>query len=280
MPFKATYNKDFFIKDDCIHLSTEYLAANFKKFKKITGSRFASILGKNAYNSPAKTWMIMTNLYYEEMDETLSKTGNIVEPILRKHVEKTINFKYKEYNTFEVKWDVFKENKIFGGIPDGEPIDEKGNFLYDKNIPMLEIKTTSIDSLVYKKVDGILKMQKDENNVPLVKKENGKLEEWYDKNNNLVIPLEYELQLSLYLYLRNVDNGLFVVGFLDKHDYANPEKFEPSKRRIEFSQLKLNRKEFQNLIDAATNWYNKHIVAGISPKLTEDDKKILKEHLF
>ncbi|GHU48306.1 hypothetical protein FACS1894218_4850 [Bacilli bacterium] len=39
---------------------------------------------------------------------------------------------------------------------------------------MLEIKTTSIDSLVYKKVNNELKMQFDDRGFPIVKEENGK----------------------------------------------------------------------------------------------------------
>lgn len=278
MPLKAKFNKDFFIKDESIHLSIDFLNENKKKFKKITGSRLASILNLNQYNSPLKTWMMMTNIYFEEMDETLSITGNIVEPILRDYVVKNMGIKYKDYNPYSVKWDVFKENKIFGGIPDGEPVDENGNFLYDQNIPMIEIKTTSIDSLVYKKVDGVLRMQKDTNNVPLVKIEKGKLQDWY-VDGKLSIPKEYELQLSLYLYLRNAPKGLFVIGFLEKEDYATPNNFDPTNRKIEYALIELNRKEFEKVIEKCTDWYKRHIECGISPKITNEDKKWLSEVL-
>lgn len=278
MPLKSVLNKDFFINDNSIQLSNEYLAENAKKFKKITGSRLASILGKNKYCSPLKTWMMMTNIYYEEMDETLSYVGNNIEPKLREYVEKNLNIDFKQYNPFQVKWDVFKENKIFGGIPDGEPIDKAGNFLYDKNYPMLEIKTTSIDSFVYKTENGVLKMQKDSNNIPLVKKQNGKLESWFI-DDKLHIPTEYELQLSLYMYLRNVKNGLFIIGFLEKEDYAKPQNFDPTKRKIEFATINLDNNVFKEVIDVATNWYNKYIVTGISPKISKEDEKWLKELL-
>lgn len=276
MPLKAIYKKDFIIENDSIILSNDYLAKNAKKFKKITGSRLASVLDLNKYTSPLKMWMIMTNIYYEEMDETLSKTGNIVEPILRKYAEEKSNVKFKVHNVFEVKWDVFKDDEIFGGVPDGEPVDDNNNFLYSKDYPMLEIKTTSIDSLVYKKENEVLRMQKDENNIPLVKTPKGKLADWYDSNNNLVIPMEYKLQLSLYMYLRKITHGLFVVGFLEKEDYAYPEKFDPSKRKIEFATLELNNDEFQGVIDVARHWYNKYITTGISPKITDEDRRWLK----
>jgi hypothetical protein len=40
---------------------------------------------------------------------------------------------------------------------------------YSNNKPMLEIKTSSIDSFVYKKEKNELKMQKDAGGLPLIK---------------------------------------------------------------------------------------------------------------
>ena len=54
MPFTKQLNKDFYIKDNRIHLSDEYYNKNKKYFKKITGSRFASILRLNQYVSPVQ----------------------------------------------------------------------------------------------------------------------------------------------------------------------------------------------------------------------------------
>ncbi|MCF0217874.1 MAG: YqaJ viral recombinase family protein [Malacoplasma sp.] len=276
MSLKATYNKDFFIKNNCIHLSNDFLSKNFNRFKKITGSKIGAILNKNKYTSPLKVWMLMVNLYQEMMDETLAYVGNTIEPKLRKYIENKLQINYKEYNPFQVKWDVFKENKIFGGLPDGEPIDNDGNFLYSKNYPMLEIKTTSIDSFLYKTENGGLVMQKDANNIPIVKKEKGKMEGWFDANNNLIIPYDYQLQLCLYMYLRKVKYGIFVVGFLEKQDYANPAKFDVAKRRIETAKIDLSLIEFENIVETATNWYYKYIHTGISPEISESDWKWLK----
>lgn len=271
MPFKAKYGIDFTIKNNRIHLSTDYLLANNKKFKKITGSRLASIINRNQYTSPAKMWAIMTNIYYEEMDETLSFVGNAIEPKVKKYVEEKLDISFKQYNPFEVKWDVF-DDPIFGGIPDGEPIDNNGNFLYDKNLPMLEIKTTSIDSFVYKNENGVLKLQKDDENIPLVKLKGGKLESWYNEKKEIEVPLEYKLQLSLYLYLRNISKGIFAIAFLEKEDYARPEEFDPKTRKIELVELTLDHDAFSKIIDIARDWYNQHIISGISPELGDDDK--------
>lgn len=277
MPFKTKVNQDFTIENNRIVLNQEYFLKNKNKFKKITGSRFASILGLNKYSSPVKTWAIMTNLYFEEMDETLSKVGNTIEPMIKKYVEEKTNVKYKQYNPFEVRWDVFSDNDVFGGIPDGEPVDNVGKLDYKESKPMLEIKTTSIDSFVYKTIDGVLKMQKDDNNIPLVKLKNGKKASWF-VNDKIVIPDEYKLQLSLYLYLRNINKGLFAIAFLEKEDYANPEKFDVNKRHIELVGIDLKRDQFSKIIDNASNWYNDFIKKGISPILSDSDIQWLKEN--
>jgi hypothetical protein len=70
---------------------------------------------------------------------------------------------------------MFKENKIFGGIPDGEPVDSNNKLAYKDNKPMLEIKTTSKDSLVYKfNKNNAMEMVKDENGLPKIKEPMGK----------------------------------------------------------------------------------------------------------
>lgn len=277
MPFKAKINEDFFIENNRIILSKAYFEKNKNKFKKITGSRLSSILNKNKYCSPFKVWTMMTNLYFEEMDETLSKVGNIIEPKIKNYVEDKIKIKFKQYNPFEVKWDVFNDNKIFGGIPDGEPINNKNEIDYENNNPMLEIKTTSIDSFKYKTVNGILELQKDENNIPLIKEKFGKKNSWFI-DGKIQIPDEYKLQLSLYLYLRKVSKGIFAIAFLEKEDYAFPDKFICENREIYLVELFLENEDFSKIIDSARNWYMYYIEKGISPEFTSNDKLWLKDN--
>ena len=42
-----------------------------KKPKKITGTRFASILGLDRWNSPFKTWCAITRTYEEPFEDTI-----------------------------------------------------------------------------------------------------------------------------------------------------------------------------------------------------------------
>jgi hypothetical protein len=158
------------------------------------------------------------------MDETLALAGNIIEPKIRDYVSNITNNEYISYDPKTIRFDCFRDNKIFGGIPDGEP---KHGYLTNNDC-MLEIKTTSIDKIKYCIDDNLnFKMIKNSSGVPEVSIPNQKKNEWYDENGGLLIPYEYQLQLGLYLFLRNVEYGLFAIGFLSPIDYVYPHQFDP-----------------------------------------------------
>lgn len=272
MPFNKKINQDFYLKNNRIVLSPEYLKNNISRFKKITGTRLASVISKNKYTSPVKIWTLMVNIYSEAIDPMYGIIGNLIEPKIHKWVCEKTNINFKQYNPFEIKWDVFKDNKIFGGIPDGEPIDTNGNLLYPSK-PMLEIKTTSIDSFKFKKEGNLFVLQKDANNHPIIKKIGEKQEKWFDLNNDIIIPDEYKYQLGLYCYLRNISNGLFAICFLETKDYIEPKEVNINDRRIELVEFKVDLEEFKNIIEYATDWYKDFIENGSSPELSAEDLK-------
>ncbi len=279
MPFIKKNNEDFIIENDQIFLNKEYLEKNRKLFKKITGTRFSSILNLSQYVSPFKTWTIMVNIFKDVMDPTLAKVGNVVEPKVREYVEKQLGCKYLCYDPIAIKWDVFKENKYFGGIPDGEPINNQQEIDYSK-FPMLEIKTSSIDSFVYKKVNNALQMQKDENGYPLIKEKGQKMRSWFDANNQIQIPIEYQYQLGLYLYLRNIKKGLFAITFLTQEDYVHPENYNVDNHEIFMINVDfINVQEMDRQVKFAEEWYKKYIETGVSPKMTDNDKVWLSSEL-
>jgi hypothetical protein len=43
----------------------------------------------------------MTNLYKDVMDPVLANVGNVVEPIIRKHVVNELDIEFKIYNPFD-----------------------------------------------------------------------------------------------------------------------------------------------------------------------------------
>ena len=270
MAFTKEYKKDFYVKNNRIVLSKKYLEDNKKRFKKITGSRFAAILNKSEYTSPVKVWAMMVNIYTEPLDETYAKAGNIIEPKIKNWVCKNTGINFKQYNPTEIGFDVFKNNKIFGGIPDGEPVDENGNLLYPQK-PILEIKTTSIDSFVFKKEGNNFVLQKTSDGTPCVKNIGEKRAKWFDTKNEVVIPLEYMFQLGLYCYLRNVNTGMFAICFLKTEDYKDPEKCNVDDREIRIVDFNVNLNQFKLNIEYAEKWYAKFIETGISPVLTPED---------
>lgn len=75
------------------------------------------------------------------------------------------------------------------------------------------------------------------------------------------------------MYLRKINYGLIVVGFLKKEDYAKPTLFNPDERKIETAKIELDLNKFDPIIKTATNWYNKYIKTGISPEFSEKDLK-------
>lgn len=278
MPFTKKPNFDFKIENNKIVLGKDYLFKNKKYFKKITGSRLASILGLNSFTTPVKAWAIMTNIFKDEMDPTLLETGIIIEPKIKKYVEKKLNIHYLTYNPIKVKFDIFNDNDIFGGIPDGEPIELTGKINYDLG-PMLEIKTSSYDAFVFKNEKNVLKLIKDSNNIPLVKVKNKKYESWFNENK-INIPTEYAYQLGLYMFLRKINNGLFAVSFIEKQYYANPNAFIPNEKNTYLINFKINNIDsFSKKIDQAREWYQKYILTGISPELTPEDMKWIKNEL-
>ena len=278
--FTKQINKDFYIQNNRIHLTPEYISRNQKYFKKITGSRFFSILGESKFSSPVKTWAQMVNIYKEEIDPTIANAGCTIEPMVRSYVEKHFDIKFKFWNPSEINFDCFHENEIFGGIPDGEPIDSNGNLAYDKGEPMLEIKTSSADKLKFTTINNNLVMQKDANGRPIVTIPGQKRKEWFDENGDATIPKEYVYQLALYLYLRNAKKGLFAVCFLKPEDYMHPEQLDINKADLIFVEMDLeNHKWIYQEVEKAKQWYLDHMTKNyVSPELNYNDIKWLEEH--
>jgi hypothetical protein len=118
----------------------------------------------------------MVNIFKDDMDPTLSKVGNVIEPKLKHYAESKLGNEFLTHDPFKIKFDAFRENKIFGGIPDGEPL-LNGEIDYSSKLPMLEIKTSSIDGFTYTTEKGIMRMKKDGNGFPIIKQLNKKKEE-------------------------------------------------------------------------------------------------------
>ena len=211
-----------------------------KKPLKITGTRFAAILGSNKWSTPFKCWCEITRTYKEPFVDTIyTAAGKIIEPKQAEYMKKS----YAMYN-LKTPADIFGENyfkKTFGDFFGDTPIlgGMWDYLLYDENgkpSAVLEMKTTK------------------------------RSEDWADD-----IPEYYALQAALYAYLLGVDDVIMVASFLEPNDYEEPEKFVPSAKNTITVEFKVSERypNFNIMINTALYWWETHVLTGISPDYDE-----------
>ena len=220
-----------------------------KRPKKCTGTRFASILGLDRWNTPFKTWCAITRTYEEPfVDNKYTIAGKTIEPKVIDYLNKTYFFGDLKSPTdiygkdyFKKTWgDFFNDVEIFGGMWDALYYED------GKIASVIEIKTTK------------------------------RAEDW----TGGTAPDHYALQAALYAYLLGVDTVVMVASFLEDEDYEYPEKFVPSVNNTIIDEFNVSERypQFQAHINRATDWWNEHVVTGISPQFDEKkDADILKE---
>lgn len=219
-----------------------------KRPKKLTGTRFASILGLNPWSSPFEIWCEVTRTYQEPFEDTIyTVAGKTIEPKQIAYMKKAYvmdnlrtptdifgeNFFNKTYGDF------FHEVPIFGGMWDSILVDDG-----EKTEAVLEFKTTK------------------------------RSEDWAKD-----VPEYYALQAALYAYLLGVDDVIMVASFLESKDYDTPEKFKPSAKNTITVEFKVSERypNFDMMVEKATEWWNDHVLTGISPDYDEKkDAEILK----
>lgn len=213
-----------------------------KKPKKITGTRFAAIMGKNAWNTPFKTWCEITRTYEEPFEDTIyTIAGKTIEPKQAEYMRrayfmtglKTPTDIFGENYFKRTFGDFFEDEPIFGGMWDYLLYDESG-----KPTTVLEMKTTK------------------------------RSEDWEND-----IPEYYALQAALYAYLLGVDSVMMVASFLEDKDYKAPEAFVPSSENTIVIPFKVSERypDFGKFIKKAEKWWKSCVEGGISP--TFDEKK-------
>ena len=218
-----------------------------KKPKKLTGTRFASVLGLDKWNTPFKTWCAITKTYEDPFAENkYTRAGKTIEPKIINYLNKTYFLNSVKSPTDIYGKDYFKKTfgdffsnvEIFGGMWDA--------LVYDEEISaVIEIKTTK------------------------------RAEDWADGK----APIHYSLQAALYAYLLGVDNIVMVAAFLEDEDYEHPENFVPSVDNTIVDDFSLSERfpDFEDRIATATEWWSKYVVTGISPDYDEKkDAEILK----
>ena len=219
-----------------------------KRPKKITATRFATVLGLNPWSTPFEVWCNVTHTYEDPFTDTIyTIAGKTIEP-------KQIAYMRESYAMDNLRTptdiygadyfnktygDFFHDQKICGGMWDSLLVDEA------TAIPeaVLEFKTTK------------------------------RSEDWED------IPEYYALQATLYAYLLGVDDVIMVASFLSPNDYEEPEKFVPNAKNTITREFKVSERypDFAEKVKAVEDWWNKYVETGISPDFDEkQDAEILK----
>lgn len=220
-----------------------------KRPKKLTATRFATVLGLNPWSTPFEVWCEITRTYQKPFEETIyTAAGKTIEPKQAQFMKKSYFMTnivtptdiYGEDYFNRTYGDFFKDEPIFGGMWDYLLFNEN-----KKPVTVLEMKTTK------------------------------RAEDWAKD-----IPDYYALQAALYAYLLGVDDVIMVASFLSDKDYKDPAQFIPSAKNTITVPFKVSERypEFKKLVKKAEKWWKDHVETGISPAFDEKaDAEILKE---
>lgn len=220
-----------------------------KRPKKLTGTRFATILGLNPWSTPFEIWCEVTRTYQKPFEDTIyTIAGKTIEPKQAEYMKQTYFMSNlvtptdiwgKDYFR-QTYGDFFRESPVLGGMWD--------YLLYGKDgkpTTVLEMKTSK------------------------------RVEDWKDD-----IPEYYALQAALYAYLLGVDEVIMVASFLEPKDYDAPEKFVCSGENTITRPFKVSERypDFEKkYVKPALKWWKDYVESGISPAYDErKDAEILK----
>lgn len=212
-----------------------------KKTKKITGTRFATILGLNPWSTPFEMWCAITKIYEKPFEDTVyTIAGKTIEPKQAAYMKKSYAMDIltptdvwgKDY--FNKTWgDFFPDEPHLGGMWDYLSKGEDG------------------------KVDAVLEM-----------KTTKRAEDWEND-----VPEYYALQAALYAYLLGVDDVIMVASFLDEKDYKDPAAYQPTASNTITVEFKVSERypDFADKVAAVEQWWVDYVDTGISPEY--DEKK-------
>ena len=218
-----------------------------KKPKKLTATRFATIMNLNAWATPFSAWCEMTRTYEAPFEDTIyTNAGKVIEPKICEYLRNRYFMDIKS-PTDVYGPDYFK--KTWGDFfPDVEGLGGMWDFLGDDFV--VEVKTTK------------------------------RVEDWKGPDGKVEPPIYYKLQACLYAYLLGFDDVIMTCSFLEDKDYANPEAFVPNTNNtvvIEFTVSDEFPTFKESYIDPAMRFWRDHVLTGISPKYDEKkDAEILK----
>ena len=214
------------------------------KPKKITGTRLASVLGMNRWNTPFQTWCEITKAYSKPFEDTkYTLAGKAIEPKQLQYLKDEYDFDvltptdvYGSDYFNQTYGDFFSDVEVFGGMWDG--------IIKDKT-RVIECKTTK------------------------------RAEDWLGENGALCPPVYYEVQACLYAWLIGCEDVTMIVSFLEDSDYDDPEGYEVTDENTAVCSFNIDKYwDFkEDIIKPAYEWWDKHIKTGVSPTFDETKDK-------
>ena len=209
--------------------------------RKLTGTKFPSVLGLNPYCTPFETWCECTRMVKKPFAETkFTAAGRAVEPkqleflknVYPQAIVKTPADVYGEDFKKKTNYDFFPGSTVFGGMWDGLLLDPSDSTHSPRAV--IECKTSSKPGPP---------------------------------------PIYQVLQAALYAHLLDVDHVCLCQTQLQREDYEAPESVEVSYKNTVCLWYQLSKlpsvfpwvQPFPVLIEEAAKWYEEHVVGGISP---------------
>jgi|GEM_PF-269053 len=225
-----------------------------KDLKKITGSRFSTILGKDEYDTTFNVACEMAGLYNEYESTKYTEAGNALESVMRSYLrtnakeflseglncsEKNVIGIEEPIPSMQCGYDHFPDKGIFGGMVDGYVLVD------GKRAAVLEIKTASRE------------------------------DKWVDPETGTRtgVPVNYRYQAALYAHLSGLKKIVYVAGFLRENHYEDPLTWSPNRENCQI--IVIDAPDISEELLNAENWYREHLEAGVTPEWTEKDEAIV-----
>jgi hypothetical protein len=219
-------------------------------FKKITGSRIPSVLDKEGFGTPFAAACEMSRISGGFDGNIRTRTGDILEPVIRSYLRANAkellgkHFDLKEDDVIGVeepvgkticRHDHFPDGGKFGGMVDGYIL------VNGERAAVLEIKTTGSEN------------------------------KWIDENGTRnKIPVNYDLQASLYAELSGLKKIVFVAGFVRDCDYEAPHAWKPCNDNCAIIVSEKASDIYEDM-SAAEDWYNTYLMNGVTPQWDENN---------
>ena len=216
-----------------------------RSVKKVTGTRFAGVLGLNQWTTPFQMWCEITKVAQPPFEGNIyTQAGQAIEPKVIDWVKQGISRRtvspeeYYGLRYNEVKYDFYPQHKRFGGMWDAKILNQKGETRY-----IVEIKTTK------------------------------RAEDWIDHP-----PYYYLCQVLLYAYLEGIEDVILTCTILEDDDYNHPERFKVTDDNTtmwtfntQTTQIPYNGFLYtiEELVDIVNDWYDAYIETGVSPEFDE-----------